>query len=106
MVCGVILLKSQPREDEHTHTHISFSLITLFNGASESRERLAPNSVEDLDSKHSVSKSGLMDVFVSLQLRLSSISVVLDFNASLNDFVPVFPMLLPVDVMERKRVDC
>ena len=30
------------------------------------------------------------------QLRLSSVSVVFDFNASLNDVAPVSPMLSPV----------
>ena len=30
-------------------------------------------------------------------------SVVFDFNASLNDFVPVSPMLLPVDVMRMEK---
>ena len=34
--------------------------------------------------------------FLSSQLRLSSVSVVLDFNASLNDVAPVSPILLSV----------
>ena len=34
---------------------------------------------------------------LSSQLRLSSMSVVFDFNASLNDFAPVSPILFPVD---------
>ena len=48
-------------------------------------------------------KSGLlMDVICVLFLlsspwRLSSMSVVFDFNASLNDVAPVSPMLLPDD---------
>ena len=33
--------------------------------------------------------------------RLSSVSVVFDFNDSLNDVAPVYPMLLPVDVNEK-----
>ena len=47
-------------------------------------------------------KSGLlMDAICVLfllcsQLRLSSVSVVFDFNASLNDVAPVSPMLSPV----------
>ena len=47
-------------------------------------------------------KSGLlMDVIcvlflLSSQLRPSSVSVVFDFNASLNDVAPVPPILLPV----------
>ena len=32
-------------------------------------------------------------------------SVVFDFNASLNDVVPVSPMLLPVDVMIKEKSD-
>ena len=43
-----------------------------------------------------------MDVFcvlflLSSLLRLSSVSVVFDFNDSLNDFAPAFPTLLSVD---------
>ena len=34
---------------------------------------------------------------LSLPVRSSSVSVVFDFNASLNDVVPVSPMLFPVD---------
>ena len=33
------------------------------------------------------------------QLRLSSVSVVLDLNTSLSDVVPLSPMLLPVDLI-------
>ena len=36
---------------------------------------------------------------LSSQSRSSSVSVVFDFNASLNDFAPVSPKLLTVDVM-------
>ena len=36
------------------------------------------------------------------QFRLSLVSVVFDFNASLNDVAPVYPILLPVDLMEEK----
>ena len=39
---------------------------------------------------------------MSPQFILSSVSVVFDFNASLNDFAPVSPMLLPF-VMNRKE---
>ena len=35
--------------------------------------------------------------------RLSFVSVVFDFNASLNDVAPVSPMLLSVDVMITKK---
>ena len=36
-------------------------------------------------------------------LKLSFVSVVFDFNASLNDIAPVSPMSFPVDLMIRKR---
>ena len=36
--------------------------------------------------------------------RLSFVSVVLDFNASLNDFAPVSPIRLPVDNVQHKPV--
>ena len=40
---------------------------------------------------------------LSSHLRLSSMSVVFDFNASLNDVAPVSPMSLPVDVMRKEK---
>ena len=40
---------------------------------------------------------------MSSQLRLSSVSVVFDFSASLNDVAPVSPVLLPVDVMRKEK---
>ena len=43
---------------------------------------------------------------LSSHLRLRSVSVVFDFNASLNDVAPVFPILFPVDLMRMKRVGC
>ena len=49
-----------------------------------------------------------MDVFcdlflLSLLQRLSSVSVVFDFNDSLNDDAPVAPMLLPVDAKRSEK---
>ena len=35
--------------------------------------------------------------------RLSFVSVVFDFNDSLNDVAPVSPILLPVDVMRMEK---
>ena len=44
--------------------------------------------------------------FLVLHKR-SSVSVVFDFSASLNDVAPLPPMMLPVDFYENeKRVDC
>ena len=40
---------------------------------------------------------------LSSQYRLSSVSVVLDFNVSLNDAAPVSLMLLSVDAMEIEK---
>ena len=45
--------------------------------------------------------------FLSSLLRSSSVSVVFDFNDSLNDVAPVSPILLPIDVKRKeKRVNC
>ena len=38
-------------------------------------------------------------------LKLSFMSVVLDFNASLNDVAPVSPILLPVDMKRKEKSD-
>ena len=54
----------------------------------------------------------LMDVFsvssslLSSHLRLSSVSVVFDFNASLNEVAPVSPILLSVDMKRKERMNC
>ena len=40
---------------------------------------------------------------LSLHLRLSSVSVVFDFNASLNDVAPFSPIMLPVDLMRMEK---
>ena len=40
---------------------------------------------------------------LSSQLRLSVVSVVFDFNDSLNDVAPVSPMLLSVDVKRNEK---
>ena len=52
-----------------------------------------------------------MNIFVCFLLysllRSSSVSVVLDFNTSLNDVTPASPNLLSVDVkIKGKRVNC
>ena len=57
-------------------------------------------------------KSGsLMDVICVLflsssQLRLSSVSVLFDFNASLNDVTPVSPISFTVYLMRMESVYC
>ena len=53
-----------------------------------------------------------MDAFgvcllLSSQLRSSAVSVVFDFNDSLNDVVPVSPISLPVGVKRKgEKVNC
>ena len=49
----------------------------------------------------------LLCVFFLLysQPRLSFVSVVFDFNASLNDVAPVSPILLSIDVMRMENND-
>ena len=42
-------------------------------------------------------------VFLSSPFRSRSVSVVFDFNASLNDVAPVFPMMLSVDLMRMEK---
>ena len=44
-----------------------------------------------------------MCLFLSSPHRLSLVSVVFDFNASLNDVAPVSPILLPVDAMRMEK---
>ena len=41
-----------------------------------------------------------------LPLRLSFVSVVFDFNASLNDVAPLSPISLTIDFMRMERVVC
>ena len=42
----------------------------------------------------------------SSPLRLSFLSVVFDFNTSLNDVAPVTPISFPVDLVKMEKVDC
>ena len=46
-----------------------------------------------------------MCLFV-LPPRLSSVSVVFDFNASLNDAAPVTKISLTIDMIRKERVIC
>ena len=53
----------------------------------------------------------LMDAICVLFLlsspsRMSFVSVVFDFNASLNDVAPISPILFPVDLMRVEKGDC
>ena len=44
-----------------------------------------------------------MCLILSSPLRSSFVSVVFDFNDSLNDVAPAFPILLPVDVKRKEK---
>ena len=46
----------------------------------------------------------MYNFFLSSHLRSIFVSVLFDFNASLNDVAPVFPMLFPVHLMSGKSV--
>ena len=46
-----------------------------------------------------------MCLLLSSQHRSSSVSVVFDFNASLNDVAPVSPILFPVGVKRMEKSD-
>ena len=41
--------------------------------------------------------------FLVLHQMESSVSVVFDFNTSVNDTLPVYPILFPVDLMRTKK---
>ena len=64
-----------------------------------------------VDVKRNEKSELLMDVlcvFILLYLphRLSFVSVVFDFNDSLNDVAPLSPISFPVDVKKKERVNC
>ena len=44
--------------------------------------------------------------FLSSPYRLSFVSVVFDFNDSLNEVAPVSPMLLTFGIKQRKGMNC
>ena len=47
-----------------------------------------------------------MCILLSSQLRSSLVSVVFDFNDSLNDVAPLFPISFSVYKMGKKGVNC
>ena len=82
------------------------SVVFDFNTSLNDFAPLVPTSLSvDVMTKE---KSGLlMDAFyvflLSLPLRSSSVSVVFDFNASLNDVAPLSPISLSVYVMRMEK---
>ena len=82
------------------HKSSFVSVMLYFNASLNDAAPLSPTFIP-VDFMR-MEKSGLLmdDICVlfllSSQLRLSSVSVLFDFSASLNDVAPASPMLLPV----------
>ena len=83
------------------------SALFVFN-ASLNEVAPVPPMLLAVDMKRMEKSELLMDVFcvsffLSLQFRLSSVSVVFDINDSLNDIAPVSSISLPVDAMRKEK---
>ena len=96
-----------------SHSRLSFvSVVFDFSVSLNDDAPASPILLSDYVMRNEKSEL-LIDVFcvfflLSLPLRLSSVSVVFNFNASLNDVTPVSLMSLSVDERrgEMKRVNC
>ena len=88
---------------------LRLSFLSVVFDFSDSLNDVAPPSPMQLPVvvKRKGKSELLMDVFVCLLLsslsRLSSVSVVFDFSASLNDVAPVSPILLSVCVKRKGK---
>ena len=99
------LSSMQPFLVLHKSSFVSvvFDFNASFNDVAPVSQKLFTVNLMRMD------KSGLlMDAICVLFLlcshhRLSSVSVVFDFNASLNDVAPFSPILLPVDLMRMEK---
>ena len=83
------------------------SVVFDFSASFNDVAPVSPMSLP-IDVKRNEKSDLLMDVFCafflsSLLLRLSSVSVVFDFNDSLSDVAPESPMSLPVDVKRKGK---
>ena len=109
---------SHEKHHEETHPHtcfLSFSSLHLFYGALGSSESpshplptLFTNAIHGSGSVHG--EECFVDIFLlcvffllSSRHTLSSVSVVFDFSASLNDVTPVSPISFPVEVMRNEK---
>ena len=90
--------------DKSSPVSVVFASSALFNAVSPSRSIQFP-----------FWKGGKSDLFMNVICvpfflsslsKLSSVSVVFDFNASLNAVAPVSSILLTVDEKGKKRVNC
>ena len=85
------------------------SAVSVVFDFNDSLNDVAPESpiLLPVDVKKKEKSDLLMDVFVCLLLssphRLSAVSVVFDFNDSLNDIVPLSPILFPVDEKRNEK---
>ena len=90
------------------HRSSSVSVVFDFNASLNDAAPFSPILLSvDVNQKE---KSGLlMDVFcvsfflLSSRFRLSLVSVVFDFNDSLNDVAPLSPMSLAVDMKRNEK---
>ena len=100
-ICVLFLLYSHPKLSLVSDV---FDFKKLLNDVAPLSPMLLPVDLMRME------KSGLlMNViclsFLCSHFRLSILSVVFDFNASLNDVAPISPMPLPVDLrMEKSRL--
>ena len=92
------------------HRSSSVSVVFDFNASLIDAAPLSPMllSVDFIKKEMS---GLLMDAIcvlflLSSHFRLSSVSVVFDFNAPLNDVAPVSPILFPVDLIIMEKVNC
>ena len=90
--------------------HFKLSSVSVVFDFNDSLNDVAPLSpiLLSVVVKRKEKSDLLMGVFcafflLSSQFRLSSMSVVLDFSASLNDVAPVSPILLTVDVNRKRK---
>ena len=56
-----------------------------------------------MDKSVCIDSFGSCSFFLCLPLRSSLVSVVFDFNASLNDIAPASPMSLPIDDKRKEQ---
>ena len=102
-MCIFFLLSSQLRL---SFVSVVFDFNASLNGVVPVSPMLLP-----IEAKRKEKSELLMDVFCVFFLlsslhRLSSVSVVFDFNDLLNDVAPVSPISFPVDVMRNEIVAC
>ena len=95
-ICMLFLLCSQLRLSS---VSVVFDLNTSLSDVVPLSPMLLPADLIIMKKSELLVDAICVSFILSSPLILSSVSVVFDFNASLNDFIPDSPMLLPVDLM-------